>query len=319
MPQFFFNPRTRRAMFVAATAAVLGSFGLVGHASAEFVSSVQSYTQGTVNFANGASQYNASAAALGAPNRIAGVSVGFPGPVTPFNPPFEENEMVAVGLGGSIVLELSSPIPVSGANSVHVGVFTAAGLNDPSFGGQAESTARTFAGAEYGADRTAVIEVASTLGDFKSLGRVTLANPTQAFSNQSTPYDFPAPPSNSDFDKPFTGDLSSFNGLSSGQITSLFAGSAGGNWIDVPGGVASQLSEIRYVRISDPMWRVIADGTLVSQRQSNGDPLGNGQPFFKNADVFVDGVNVVPEPAGVVVLAIAALALGRSRRCVPTS
>jgi hypothetical protein len=311
MPYVPFSSRARRAVFAAAAAAVVGATGFARVASAEFVGSVQSFTQGAVNFANPASQYSAPAAALGQPNRIAGVSVGFAGPVTPFNPPFEENELVAVGLGGSITLELTSPIPVNGANSVHVGVFTAAGLNDPSFSGQAESTARTFAGAEYGADRTAVIEVASALGDFKSLGRVTLANPTPGFSNHSTPYDFPTPPANSDFDKPFSGDLSSFNGLSAPQITTLVAGSAGGNWIDVRGGVASQLTEIRYVRISDPMWRVISDGSLVTQRQSTGDPLGNGQPFFKNADVFLDGINVVPEPAGVAVLAIGLLALGR--------
>jgi hypothetical protein len=304
----FSSPHARRVV-LAAAATVIGSFGLAGVASAEFVSSVQSFNQGTVNFANAASQYNTPAAALGEPSRIAF------SPVSPFNPPFEESQLVAVGVGGSIVLELSSPVPVGGASTVHVGVFTGAGLNDPSFGGQAESPARTFAGAEYAADRTAVIEVASVLGDFKPLGRMTLANPTQAFANQSTPYDFPTPPLNSDFDKPFTGDLSSFNGLNAPQISALLAGSAGGNWIDVPAGVASQLSEIRYVRISDPMWRVIADGSLVMQRQSNSDPLGNGQPFFKNADVFLDGVNVVvPEPAGVAVLAMGTLALVRRRR-----
>src|SRR5690348_16114391 len=232
-----FGPIARRSVFAAAAAAI-GAVGFAGVASAEFVSSVQSFDQGSVNFANPASQYNAPAAALGQPNRIAGAAGGFPGPVTPFNPPFEENELVDVGLGGSITLQLSSPIPVNGANSVHVGVFTSAGLNDPSFSGQAETTARTFAGTEYAADGTAVIEGASTLGDFKSLGRVTLANPTQGFSNQSTPYDFPTPAANSDFDKPFTGDLSSFNGLNSGEITTLLAGSAGGNWIDVSAGVA---------------------------------------------------------------------------------
>jgi hypothetical protein len=302
----------RRAVLAAAAAAMIGWVGLAGVASAEFVSSVESFSQGTVNFAAAAAQFSTAATALGQPSRVA---VSFAGPITPFNPPFEDNQIGAVGVGGSITLGLSSPIPVNGANSVHVGVFTAAGLKDPSFSGQAESPARTFAGAEYGAERTAVIEVASALGDFKSLGRVTLANPTQGFSNQSTPYDFPAPPANSDFDKPFAGDLTSFDGLTAPQITSLLAGSAGGNWIDVPELIASQLSEIRYVRISDPMWRVTSDGSLVAQRRSNDDPLGNGQPFFKNADVLLDGVNVVvPEPTGVAASAIGLLALGRRAR-----
>jgi hypothetical protein len=311
MRHILFRPRPPRTI-ASVAAAFIASVGFSGVASAEFAGSVQSYTQGTVTFSTSAQHYDTPTTALGQPSRIAGLSDGFAGPVTPFAGPYEQSELVAVGVGGSITLELSSPVQTGGP--VHVGIFSAVTYKDPTFSGQALSPALTLAGAEYGADRTAVIEVAQTLGAFRTIGRVTLANPTQGFSNQSTPYDFPIPPADSDFDKPFAGDLSSFDGLTSGQMTAMLAGSAGGNWIDLPPLIASELDEIRYVRISDPRWRVISDGSLVLQRQSNGDPLGTGQPFFKSADVLLDGVNVVvPEPASTALMGLVALC-GLSRR-----
>ena len=298
------------ALCVAATVLAFAE-----RASAEFVSSVQSFNQGTVAFADGVSTYNNAATATGQPNRIAGASIGFPGPVTPFNPPFEQSEMVSVGVGGQITLELPSAIPVS-SGALQVGIFHSAGLNDPTFSGQAEATARTFAGREFGADRTAVVEVADVLGNFHSLGRVLFTQPTQGFENQTDPYAFPTPPIPSNFDEPFDGSLASFNGLSQPQITAMLQGSAGGTWIEMPPAVAAALDEIRYVRISDPLWEVIGTGALETMRTSAFDPDGPGgpqQPFVKPADIFVDGVNVVPEPAGLAVLALASAFVGRRR------
>ena len=299
-----------RRVSIAAGVAATAGLGLAGPASAEFATSVQSFDQGTVAFADGVSTYNNANAAVGQPNRTSGASIGFPGPVTPFNPPFEQGEIVSVGLGGQITLQLPSAVPVT-AGALQVGIFHSAGLNDPAFTTQAESPARTFAGREFGADRTAVVEVADVLGNFRSLGRVLFTQPTQGFENQAT-YDFPVPPLPSDFDQPFAGSLSSFDGLTQPQISQMLGGSAGGTWIGITPDVAAALGEIRYVRISDPKWQVIDGGALADTRTSAFDPDGAGpqQPFVKPADLFVDGVNVVPEPAtlgflatGVVILA----------------
>lgn len=283
-------------------AAVAGSAGV---ASGEFAGSVYEFDQGTVGFGDPATQYDTPLTAVGAPNRIAGAASGFAGPVTPFNPPYEESEVVAVGLGGSLTLELANPVGVGTGTSI--GVFTTAGLNDPTFSGMAESTARTFAGTEFAADRTAVVEVASEAGNFVSLGRFLFTAPTQAYANQDSPYDFPVPTVPSNLDKPFVADLPAFDGLSSGQISTLLDGSGGGTWIEVP--ASTGLDDIRYVRLSDPLWSVIGSGDLETHRTS-----AYQAGYSKPADLFVDAVNVVPEPAGAAVLALGGLLLGRRRR-----
>jgi MYXO-CTERM domain-containing protein len=299
-----------------AVAAVGGLLGSANPASAEFASSVQSFSQGTVAFADGVSTYNNPATALGQPNRIAGASIGFPGPVTAFNPPFEQTEMVSVGLGGQVTLELSTAVATN-SGALQIGIFHSAGLNDPTFSGQSENPARTFAGREFGADRTAVVEVADALGNFHSLGRVLFTQPTQGYANQSDPYAFPAPPAPSNFDQPFAGGLGSFDGLNQSQISTMLQSSAGGTWIAMTPAVAAALDEIRFVRISDPMWQAIGSGALEATRTSAFDPdgpTGPQQPFVKPADLFVDGVNVVPEPTGIAVLAVLGTLAGRRRR-----
>ena len=297
--QGFQRSKSVQTLLAAATVTAIA-----GTASAEFATAVQSFNQGTVAFAGSGSTYSDATKATGQPNRITGF-----GPVTTFNPPYEPSEIVAVGLGGQITLELPAAVPVT-PGSLQVGIFHAAGLNDPSFSSQAESPARTFAGREFGADRTAVVEVADVLGNFKSLGRVVFTQSTQGFANQTDGYSYPTSPVPSDFNKPFAGSLSSYNGLNQAQITELLDGSAGGTWLDLTPEVAGEIGEIRYVRISDPKWQVIGGG-LEDSRVSSYDPT-----FSKPADLFVDGVNVIPEPAtlGVVVAAVVILASGGRRR-----
>jgi PEP-CTERM motif len=75
-----------------------GLFVLSMNARAQFASAVISYDAGT-GFAAG---FTNTAAALGAPT--SGTSV------TPFAPPFSKSQLVSIGAGGQITLQMSSPI-----------------------------------------------------------------------------------------------------------------------------------------------------------------------------------------------------------------
>lgn len=304
-------------LIVRAVPAVFFGGGAVlvstGTASAEFASSSPSYVQGTVD--SSSTFHNNPTTATGEPARIS-VSFGV-APVAPFSPAYEATQVVDVGRGGTLTLGFSSPVMVT-PGSLQIGVFTTAGLNDANYpNGQAEPTARTFAGLEYGADRTAIVEVAGTSGVFQSLGRVLFANPTQAFANQSDPYAVPDSPINSDFNKPFAGNLASFNGLSQPQITTMLQGGAGGTWLSVPADIAALIGgQVSFVRISDPLWQVIGGG-LETERTSifATDPDGPGPllPPSKPADIYIDGVNVIPEPTGLAMIMLTGV-LARRRR-----
>src|SRR3712207_7869502 len=56
------------------------------------------------------------------------------------------------------------------------------------------------------------------------------------------------------------------------------------------------LSEINYVRFSDPLW-LLPDGTFAETRTSVYD-----SSYVKPADLFIDAVSGVPEPAGLAML-----------------
>lgn len=291
-----------RFLIGAAVAAVT----FTGVARGEFASSVHSFTQGTVNFADGVSTYSTSAAALGEPDRTIGVGV-WPGPLAPLNPPFLQSEAVAVGLGGSLTLKLATPIAVD--SSTKVGVFTTTGLLDTSYpDGAVGATATTYTQSEYAAERTAHLWVGSDPDAMIDLGRILFNLPSQGYANQTDPYTAPDVPQNSDFNKPFTGTLSDFNGKSYAQIVQLLDGSGGGTWIDVPTNLG--LASIQYIGFSNPQWLVIENGqpAYYDTRVSSWDDT-----FTKSADLMIDAVNVVPEPTGLLLLAASGLLLKRRR------
>ncbi|HEY7118413.1 MAG TPA: hypothetical protein VH475_17625 [Tepidisphaeraceae bacterium] len=266
------------------------------------------YTMGNVYVASGAT-YDDTAAVLGAPSPIVGAGSAYAGVLSPFNAHYETSDLVAIGRGGALTLHLSSAVPVSTAGP-EIGVFTSASFLDQDYpNGAVANPAHTAAFAEYGAERTAVVEVATTPGNFVSLGRITFDKPANYYANASAPYQYPPPasPAVADFGKPFTGDLASLSGRTFPQLLAALDGSAGGTWIDVPTGLG--LSQVNYVRFSDPMW-LLGDGTLAETRTSIYDPT-----YVKPADLFIDavaGANV-PEPVGPGLLAIISL-LRRRRR-----
>lgn len=272
----------------------------------EFVSAVPDYTEGT--FATvGGTHYTDTSGAVGQPSPIVGAGTAFAGILSPFEAHYQTDQLVAIGRGGTITLQFAQPMAVTG--SPQIGIFTKISLLDMDYpNGSAGAVATTDAMGEFGAERTAVVEVASHANDFHSLGRVFFDDPTNYYANATSPYQFPSPsPAQlASFDKPFIGSPSDFNNDSFSGILSQLDGSAGGTWISVPTNLG--LSDIQFVRLSDPLWR-LPDGTLVDQRESIYFPPPNA--FVKPADLFVDGAVLIPEPAALATFALLALVLRR--------
>jgi hypothetical protein len=249
---------------IAFTAAL--SAGVFASA-AEFAASVGPYTPGA-----GAGAYTTPAAAVGSPAPLTGQSIGFPNILSPFSPAFGTDEIVGIGLNGSIQLNFSTPISnVAGAD---FGVITNLGLADSSY----PAGVNTNPASTFGAIRQADVAVSSDGAQFVSLGLVTFDSPANYFADASNPY-LTAAPANAtlaDFGKPFSGNLATFNGLNWSQTLAALDGSGGGTWIDFS---ASGLSNIVAVQFS----------------------IGATAPGNSDGKLFIDAVvanNVaVPEPA----------------------
>jgi hypothetical protein len=284
-------------------------FTTSGALATEFVSDVASYTEGTFATVGGA-HYTNTSAAVGQPSPIVGASTAFAGAMTPFNAHYEQDQLVAIGRGGQITLAFPQPVAVT--NSPQIAIFTKIALFDDFYpSGATGNPARSDAMDEFGAERTAVVEVGASLADMHSLGRVIFDDPTNAYEDANDPYSYlPSASSQpADFGKPFSGQPSDFSSKSFNQVLATLNGSAGGTWLTVPSNLG--VSQIQYVRLGDTMWR-LPDGTLVDSRPSQYFPPPN--QFIKPADLFIDGAVLIPEPMGIASLWIASLLTCRNRR-----
>jgi hypothetical protein len=249
------------------------------------------------------SGFTMPSAALGEPERFTGEGA-FPGVVSPFNPPYLASEIVSVGEGGHITLRLSH-YAIPQESGPEIGVFENIGLVDVSFpSGEAGSPAGTF-----GPLDSAVVDVSADGFDWVSLGSVTFDVPTNGYSDLTSP--FAATPGSvpSDFQQPFVGSLSSFDGLpyfdaSGPDMLDLLAGSGGGTWVDISG---SGLAQVGFVRFS------------VADDRSADTNLNFELDAVSIAHGAVGDV-IVPEPAVPVLYGLAILSsaafhrLGRRRR-----
>lgn len=263
--------------------------------AAEFASRVVSYnpTGAQTGFQN-------ASAAVGRPQAFTAdnpVDPFFPATIiSPFNPPFQPDEIVSVGEGGQITLELSRfARNVAGPE---LGIFSNVGLADVAYpNGTNSNPASTF-----GAQRPVTVEVSRNGVDFVTVSSaVTLEQPVLYYANAG-PYaeTTPANPIAADFGIPFGGTLSSFGGKNFAETVALFntanGYSAGGTWIDFS---STGLDEIAYVRLSLP---------------DNGDSV---------VDRFnIDAVSVangavgaaVPEPGSLALGVVCVAMLSRRRR-----
>jgi hypothetical protein len=219
------------------------------------------------------------AAALGEPSRFTGVG-SFPGAVTPFNPPFDSDQLVSLGAGGELVVAFDEPVRNDARNpfGIDLLVFGNTGFIDGSF--PTGVVAGVF-GAEGGSisvspDGSTWFDVSGVMADglFPTLGYQDLAGPYDPMAG-AVPTDFTRPVDPS-FDP---------IGASFGEIVQAYAGSGGGAGIDIG---PLRLSEISFVRV----------------RHASGL---SGSPEI---DGFAD-VSAIPAPGTAV---IAALALAGWRR-----
>lgn len=263
---------------------------------AQYGAAVVAYDPG----ATPATGFTTAAAAIGQPERFTGEGA-FLGVVSPFNPPFGQNEIVSVGEGGHIVLRLSH-YAIPQAAGPEIGVFENVGLVDVNYpNGQAGSPAATF-----GPLDRAIVDVSSDGIEWVSLGNKTFDVPTNGYTDLADPYWSKPGGVPSDFQKPFLGSLSSFDGLrysdASGlDILEVLAGSGGGTWLDIS---AAGLSQVGFIRFSlsddlDPNTRFNFELDAVS--------IANGAV----------GSLTVPEPTAIIYcLTLIGLSLP-SWRCLP--
>jgi hypothetical protein len=262
-PVFVKSLRRRHSMCGVAAAVVVAAMLMLGFSGAAQAASSASHVVGYASGTLVGNESNDSGAALGVPNG----DTSF-GALTPFNPPFMGSDIVTVRQGGFIELQLSSPVQVG--PGAMLGVFVNNGIIDVSPAefddlgnaisggtGQAGTSAAFFSPAPR-----AMVSVRGSSGDFVPLGAqpITFDIPTNAYTDTTIDkYFAPLGSSLADPFKPFMGTLSSFDGLSYGQMVSLLNGSAGGTWISL---ADTGLPSVEYVRFDVPMganYRLVLD------------------------------------------------------------
>lgn len=205
-----------------------------------FASDVVSYTVGT----GAAAGFTNPAVALGSPERFTGE--GFqPQCVTPFQPAFRPNEIVSLGVGGSLVLAFDHDVTDDPRNpfGIDLIVFGNSFFTDLSggsgvVGGLASDGGRVL----VSADGAVWTEVPGVVGDglFPTLGYLDVA-----------PFATTPGVVESDFLRPVDPAMSMGDIVGLDYVTLLerYDGSGGGAGIDL---APLGLSSIRYVRIEGP-------------------------------------------------------------------
>ena len=228
---------------------------------AQFAGSVVAYTQGSGVSAG----YNDPTSALGAPSTETADPIYGISPVDPFDAPYLPGQIVGIGNGGSITLQLSTPILNDPSHPFGVDfiIFGHAGFIED-FG-----TGTAVDGSLYtGGTSDVRVSVSADGTTFYSLNPALAPQmdglfPTDGSGNPLLPVN-PAL------------TAADFAGQDLNGIRALYAGSAGGAGFDLAWardgtGQSMSLSSVDYVRLE-----VLNDGT----------------------PAYIDAISVVPEPAG---------------------
>jgi len=194
---------------------------------------VISYNSGTNRFQFNA--YTNPQVALGMPQTNPGDGVV----TTPFNNPFSKNDVVSVGLGGELTLQLSNEVlPTPGAPEI--GVFTFQQFLQTSSGGTNSGPTLFYPSI------LAHVDVSEDGVNWVSLN----GGEPIAFNIPATAYQNSPPTEPSNYFEPFTGGLSSLaNQTTLADTLAAYDGSAGGTWLDISG---TELSDVDFIRFSVP-------------------------------------------------------------------
>jgi len=204
--------------------------------------------------------------------------------VSPFSPAANPDQIVSIGEGGSLTLELEN-YAVVGAGA-DIGLFTNVGVW--TYNGDSGT---------FGVD-VVTVDVSYDGAAWVSLGPITVDVPTDAWVDASDPYSTStAGLTEADFSKPFGGLLADLIAKTYAEIKTSFDGSAGGHWLDLSG---TGLTEVGFIRFSVP---------------DDGDT-----ETFLNFEL--DAVSIasghvgaqLPEPCTMSLLALAGVGLLRRRR-----
>jgi hypothetical protein len=185
---------------------------------------------------------------LGAPGAIVG-SGAFASVFSPFNAHYETTDLVKITEGGSLTLRLDHFVSIQ-ANTREIGIWENVFLIDTSSDGSGKTGNPASA---FGAG-SARVQVSENGTDWYALNNdqpIVFGLPGNYYTNSSGPFD-PAPPANpayADFGKPFTGQLSDFNGKDYPGVLGVLDGSAGGTWLDLDGAPFTQVGFIRFIGV----------------------------------------------------------------------
>jgi hypothetical protein len=235
---------TRISLVLAAASSLLAA----PSRAANFADTVIEYSPGTgyaTEFGTGMGYTNA-AVALGQPSAVTPGPFG--GPIDPFNPPYQKEQLVSLGAGGSLTVQFSQPILNDPAHPFGLDfiVFGHAGfvITNANYSGGGLTDGSLFA-ANSGTTR---VSVSADNVHYYQLNPVRTPNvdslyPTDGSGNFETPVNPGL--SNNDF---------ASQGLTG--IRALYDGSAGGtgfdlSWAQDANGQRVDLSDIQFVRIDE--------------------------------------------------------------------
>ena len=236
-------------------------------------------------------------AALGQPGAIAGEDTQFASILSPFNPHYEDNQIVQLGEGGSITLQLAR-FAVTTAGPPEIGIFTNTGISDASWPAGIAGNDLELSGATFGID-SAKLEVSADGANWVNLGMIRFDQPSSAFTNATSPYQSDTTgliPAN--FGLPHDNVLADYAGKDWNSIQGLLGNSAGGTWIDLD---ASGLSQVGWIRLS-----LDSDG--------NDATLLNFELDAISVASSATGGLVIPEPSVMAILFSLTGLLARRRR-----
>ena len=243
--------------------ALAGFLSAVAPLRAQYADAVLSYSPGT-GFAAG---FTNTSAALGAP--ASGSSVN------PMAPPFSKSQLVSIGAGGEITLQLAAPITADSSHPYGIDFILFANSFFVASGGSGLNETTTVALFYHPA--TTLVQVSADGANWYSLNPALAPQPGEWFPTHG----------GGNPQLAVNPALATFNfaGATLGQIESLYAGSAGGTGYELG-------------------WAVDANNNPVQV-----GPVNDVRIEVQSGVVDLDAISAAPEPATWAMTALGALFL----------